>query len=481
MDALVKLALMAKASAVVAADDPEKFLAFPALTPFSYPPERLRFAAALATAQDWRDYSEFSRVVNRVVRGPLYDPTAEPLEDVVRDILRDGEAASSGLFSAPDEAAYRAALETLYENPDAAPRRPSAAARLYGQFRDAHIRAVEHLRERADTVARSGDAEAQAAFAAVEEPALRRTIADYERDWAERGNRAAIDAARAVERARAAARSRETWAEWRSQFNADLDMPTDVMLNRFAATAFTPADIVDAGDWNALSVERAAFQQLLAEAPAALREALAPEGLSSDVESLSMQIRTVGLDRPWLPRDLFTSRIWRFTDGRPPLSEGGEALAGRCPAYPVGLVFARDIRVTRVGAPPDRKFRRLAVAQLFAATPVAPTVEARPLGVRGALGALLFPGGEDAHRVMVRGPAATVVRDHRRPPGPVIRDHRIPRRPGPRVPPAPRPTPTTSPPPPPTPVHDEPDPNITILAFICRRLPLSPDPDSALF
>src|SRR6185369_14178273 len=90
MDATVQLALMAKANQIF--PNVGQFLSFPALSPLTYQPAQLRFAAGRFEKQDWLDFSEFSRVVNRIPRGPLYDLSDDTyLWDVYGGILESAD------------------------------------------------------------------------------------------------------------------------------------------------------------------------------------------------------------------------------------------------------------------------------------------------------------------------------------------------------------------------------------------------------
>ena len=97
-----------------------------------------------------------------------------------------------------------------------------------------------------------------------------------------------------------------TWVAWQAQFNADLDMATDVLLNRFAPTTFTPADLAGAANWPDLTLTRSEIDRLAGDF-------LAWPDFSShfniqdpdyDIESVALEYRSAGLVRPWLSRDL---------------------------------------------------------------------------------------------------------------------------------------------------------------------------------
>jgi hypothetical protein len=473
MDSLLQLALMTKASRVFAKEG--QFLCFPALSPYSFKPEQLGFAIKPTTADDWRAYSEFSRAVNHVARGPIHDPADGTfLWDVVDDVLRRGECAGTQRsFSAEEEAERQAALALLYADPTGAARTPSPAAVLYGHYRDTILVAEEDYRNRELTAELSEDEGVRTRWREVEAPSIRRQIEQLYADWEAKGRKSAIESARQRLRLHAAAEAAATWEKWRLDLNPDLDMPTDILLNRFAGTSFTPADLAGAVDWPRLTLERAEILALAAEADPELKRRLGGEGQTTDVERIVFECRSAGLDRSWLPKDLFAARFWRLPPGDEPLSDGANPPKGRCPAHAVGVVFARNVQVVRRAAGSAEEAR----LQQFQAVNIFNLAEAQPVASR-----FIQPAQFELQAVSMAPAAlrpapmmrAEVVRDHR---AKVVRDHRDPpvvdtggvwtAEPSPPPPP---------PEPPPAPV----DPNITILAMICSPLPRSPHPDPSL-
>ena len=220
-----------------------------------------------------------------------------------------------------------------------------------------------------------------------------------------------------------------------------------------------------------------------------LRRVLSADTQRSDIARLSFDARSVGLDRPWFVKELLTSRFWRLPNGQEPLSDGVDRSKGTCPAYVAGLVFARNVEVTRKVAGQDQPIKmRLSSQYLFNLTAAPQVMMAVPMQAA--------PAPAEAPRAVVRDHrnSGAVVRDHRRSavrmaagvqraqfrtadfnaaasrnfdvrvtmPTTVLTD----------------PPPPTPSPPPPVPGAD--DDSITILALICRQVPKAPDPDPTL-
>lgn len=472
MDSALQLALAAKASQVFGGED--KFLSFPALSPFSYPPERLSFTGADATADDLRVYREFSVAANHIARGPLYDPAAERLlPDVVRDVLDHGICAGSSLGEG-DQARYQRALALLYVDPDTLPRVPSDVVRVYGRYRDAVQIAKEHLVSRMGSATNDPNPEVGERWRTIEEPLLRGQIAALEQAWESEGKRSAVEAARELERAQALHQASVTWAQWRGQFLADIDMRTDVEGISFAPTSFSPADIAATDDWQEMTLGAAEINALAESAAPELKRVFGNRPVT-DIQLVKFQYRSARLERPWFPRELFESRFWRQPEGAAVISDGERLDVGSCPAYPVAVVFARAIEVTRLpatNAAPKRELLRaghifqLENAQALATLSTAPRprAAAEPNFVALASAGLARDHRRRAlrrgNRVRAEASAAHFAISQ-----PVVRHASDP-----------APVPVA----PPERVADPVSRDITILAFICRRLPRTPNPDPTL-
>jgi hypothetical protein len=275
-----------------------------------------------------------------------------------------------------------------------------------------------------------------------------------------------------------------------------------------------------------MSLDRGQIAALAEEAPAELKRMFQPLPTASPVESVSFEYRSVGINRPWFESAVFRARFWRM-DGEPPLSDGATPPHGRCPNYITAMVFARNIMVTSRAAPGASKERpqlifvsdkmvvpavkvqpgtiKTAVVTgkagpkvVKSAPPVKPTAARKELNAtalarlsRSSFQSIARPAAAAAPTAMQAVHAAGGVK--LRPGAPVVRDHRA----GPAPRPAPvvvRPPPGGRPPVRPAPPHPQPKPapppqpvttaattpgTISVLALICRPLPLAPNPDPA--
>lgn len=501
MDAFAQLALMAKAKLVFESES--TFLSFPALSPLSYPPERLKFMkpGGQATARDLADLSEFARITNQIPRGVLAPvEEGEYLWDVYREVLSMGQVAT-GTMSAVEKEEYEHALHFLYTRGPDGLRRDSAALTAYKQCRDAFIKAQEEYKNRQFTAESSTDPAVKAQWQETEQPRLRDEVARAKQAWLTRGRRAEVEAAQQIESTYAARDPSLTWEEWKTSFISDIDTSTDTNNINFAMTGFSPYDLFESGNWLRFTVSNAEMTRLAREAPPELIKIFGSDLANPDIESVSFEYRSVAVTRPWLRPALFKSRFWRLGAAAEMLSDGADPpafpLKGRCPAYISALVFARNVTIQRrqqPGAAPAPVENPRVLLELdpgilqiqraawrsslvAAATPaVSPTVVLQPhlTPAAGVPDAALSPQVQPVRDRALHVDAVAQPIGARSAPTRWTRLLDDSFNTTSEVP-APPPEPAPSAPGPSTPTNE-----VAVLAFICKRVPRSPDPDPAL-
>jgi hypothetical protein len=495
MEAFVQLALMAKAKRVFESDD--TFLSFRLLSPWTVDADRLRFYAGEMTQQRIADLSEFSRMTNCIPTGVVApEEQGEYLWDIYREVLDTAEIAA-GTMTEQQRARYDRAGQLLYVTGPDGLRQDSPVLEAYRQHRDSHIAAVEEYKNRQLTAESSEDPAVKAAWV-DDEPLLRDAVDQRMKEWRNEGRKGEVEAALRTEEAHAAREPSLIWDQWRTSFSDDLDISTDLSNQDFAVTGFSPYDVFDQGEWPSFTLTRDEMTKLTAEPPHELTQIFGDQVAGEDVESVSFEYRSVAITRPWFRPPLFRARFWRLGSEGGELSDGAAPPEGYCPAYVTGLVFARNVTVKRraqpetpaEGAQPIGEMLRLDAGLLSRAqalqkvtTPVAfsrrlapPAGEEPAMGRHTVLTSRVNPAGlaaavrtggtrDPAGRPRPRLDVAARLRGAAFVGGvqPVI------------VPPTPTPTqpePTTEP--------VTPSNQITVLAFVCKRLPRCPDPDPSL-
>jgi hypothetical protein len=321
-------------------------------------------------------------------------------------------------------------------------------------------------------------------------------------NWNNQGNKAAVEQAlQTVATASTWQSPQVTWESWKDAFQPALDILTDPNTNaNYALTAFSPSNAATQTNWPTFTLSSAEILQLVSQAPKELANIFGTATGTSTVAALSFEFCSVVLNRPWFKPDLFGARFWRFADGSLPLSDGGTPATGTLSAYVKGLIFVRNIVVTPVaaaGASGPIPIKTLpAVNQIvdvhpfllrpvpplnlhpvpgatLPVRPAAPAVQAVPIQARPMV--MMAPAIAPAHQNPSPPPAATAPQViptlWMRPPlGAQIHAATFAA------------APASTPPAPPSTTNVPPANagTISILAFICQRVPQCPNPDPNL-
>jgi hypothetical protein len=341
------------------------FLSFP-LSPIAYEKEQLSFVSSNElTTESLLNLSEFSRLVNHVPSGVIWPPTEERyLWDVYDEVLKTAKLASS-LRTSEEEKAFEKAFRYLHNVEEDGTWEDTPQVVKYNQYKDAWYGAQHDYNNKKVEADYSNDHATTQRWQEVEEPELREKIESIERDWIAKGFRTQVEEARHIEAALGGKSPSLAWGGWKEQFQEDLDTLTDTNGQRFVWSGFTPSNALDTGAWQRFTLSGGAVNELIKQAPAELRSRLAPNPLDFDIESLSFEYSAVAVTRPWLAPDVFKARFWKFYDDSRLLSDGNTPPVGICPAYVAALVFARklEIKLKPNSVRNDKSLKRLQSAK----------------------------------------------------------------------------------------------------------------------
>jgi hypothetical protein len=498
IDATVVLGLAAKMNQVFA--EPGSYLSFP-LAPVPLSVEGLRaLSEDPMSAPGQQALCEFSLLVNEVPAGPLWQPDGDRLWEVYGDVLAAVELAQVKRTDA-EESAYQKAYDLLYDVKASGKVATSALVLTYEQYRDAYLSAAQEYNNRKGEADLSADPKVRKQWTA-DQAALHEKVAQAEQDWSVAGKRAEVEEARRLLREIGSRSPLTAWAGYRKLFDPDLPelfFRTSADSSMYVPTSYLPTNVVD-GTWPTIAVGRDELASLAAGAPQDLRSRLASGAGDAALSSVSFEYSSVAILRPWFAPEVFASRAWRFHDAARVLSDGKTPPTGECGAFVSGLALARKITIQRV--PQLRKIPSLAFLPMAAAAAEAPIVRPYTVAMAGAR-------AEMRRKVMVKAvPERTSPVDMRaidmrvapiaRPgfTGVALRREAMAGRIMQPIQPALAPTPVTirsvprlrlpiqaKPAPPPAPGAETTatdTSNVYVLAFICRMLPKSPNPDPAL-
>ncbi len=321
----------------------DTFLSFPVFSPLTMTADALAAVAAPKTAQDFAAAGDFARMVNFIPRDMV--ATIEggwTLWEIYADVLSRA-VVGTGLTDPAEEEEYRGALQILQRDTADGLRQESEKYRVYRQYRDAWFVAQEDYRAKRLTGETSNDPSIQQQWR-DQEPILRAHITAVEGDWRTAGYRDEIEAALAIVQSVSAANPALRWRDWQAAFNPDLDLITEAG-GQFAPTGYSPVNLQDSTAWSRFEISSTEITALVAEAPEELRRALHDD--PDPIDQVAFDYRSVALTRPWFSEAALTSRIWRMPVGEDPLSDGANTASGQCPAYVVALVLMRGLEVHR--------------------------------------------------------------------------------------------------------------------------------------
>jgi len=398
---------------------------------------------------------------------------------VYGDVLAGAQVAGSKLI-ADEERQRNEARALLYAVGEGGIRIDSPTLRTYRACRDAVLSALEQYRSAEQTASAAGP-DALAAWKADEGALLRAGIASLQRDWETQGAKDAVERALALEAALARRGAGAQWNEWRSGFDPSLDLITDLDQEEFALTGIQPSNAFDL-EWPTFTLSKPEIAALARSAPAEIRDMLASDAVPSAVESMTFEFRSVALNRPWFDPRVFQARCWRLGVGESALSDGASPPSGRLPGYAVRLVLARNIELTErqsSGTVEKKPFRSLPLVDpsKLRTFPVKPTKVLKPrpkFTPRAApfggvpLQVAAAPTRRADAMIQARGRTGLTLAASDFRASPLLAQLAA-------VPTASR-TSTSTPPPTRQRTYED----ISILAFICRRLGRCPDPDPNL-
>ncbi|WP_423998686.1 carboxypeptidase-like regulatory domain-containing protein [Haloarcula salina] len=202
------------------------------------------------------------------------------------------------------------------------------------------------------TTEHADDPEAEAT-AHGEEAELEAALERAETAWRAQGHKAAVEAAFADIDRLTDGSPQVAWSEWKAQFREAKASDLEIHREFFPTTVWPPgfyhAD--SESGWTTVTMDGSEINSLRDRWLADLPEGADGDVLEADVQadlwidSLSVDLARVDLVRHWFVPSVLRSRVWTWRHDREALSDGGDPPVGSLPAYPVSLIFARNLSV----------------------------------------------------------------------------------------------------------------------------------------
>ena len=358
MDANALLAIYTKVQQIYNTGD-SKFICFPLDFQFIFSPESLSllFEEDAANAASFLNQrADFSRVMNRPVKGPFLSSDAgDLLWDVYHDILMTAEIAETPL-SPEEKKAFQKAEDFLFDKDENGWTVPSEKYKQYSEFRDrsfaydeqiANIKASESLSEEGRR---------------IELAKLIKAQAENDELWSAGGLRQEVEKHLNFREKILANSPMTAWAKMKDKCQPDLSVQTDLTGSSFATTYLFPINVLGQ-PWCTINVGKEEANALLKQASPEVKKRLSSD-YSDPIESFSFEYRSVGVQRPWFDSNLFKSKLWRFplSSGQQ-ISYGSEKLLGRFPAYISALLLLRNFHISYASGKEINSFGALASNQ----------------------------------------------------------------------------------------------------------------------
>lgn len=352
MESRISLALANKLRMIFEKED--KFLQYPQGVGFD--DRYLNFMkdpskSGLTLQEHVNNRSDFARLTNFIpADAPVYDPDfGRPLWDAVREVLVNADYAASALSDAEEfqlKQAVEYLTDTVLDFDDEPVQVYSQAVVKYYEYKMIYEAAeIAYLDEKITVESSSGPETAalRQQWTAYRERQLREARDKAMQDWQSLGNKTKVENFQAIQKN----------LEPRKYLNlngmtylSDLELSETLDLNQveFCSTFFSPIDVFDRGtSWAEITLTRSEIDTLVASAPAALKALFSPSG-GDGVEKISLEYNNVPVMRPWFRPEFFESRYWKTDEV---ISDGAAPRRGQIPAYVTSLIVVRNLTITR--------------------------------------------------------------------------------------------------------------------------------------
>ena len=278
------------------------------------------------------------------------------LWDEYQSVLRQAVVADETLTAAEQEE-LATARDRLYDAQEGVDGEsggvvPSAMHERYREYETRFQDAKRRLNAARITTEHATDplTEAQAR---AEQETLEKDVERCRAEWHANGHKETIEEAFADIERLTDGSPQIAWAEWKDQFEgAKLN---DLQESRsFYPTSIWPPGFyhtdTDAG-WTTVTMDGSEVDSLrdqwLADTPDGAADDMLDSAVQANIkiQSLSVELARVDLIRPWFVPAVLRSRVWQWRHDREPLSDGGDPPRGSMTAYPVSLIFARNLEI----------------------------------------------------------------------------------------------------------------------------------------
>lgn len=341
MESDVQLAIMEKARRIYGEET--TFLTFP-IAPYIYEPDHIDFNS------DTEDVgiqalvlAEFSRVVNLIPSGVTHPPDEERyVWDVYSDVMAKAQVATSDR-TADEDAQFKKVFDYLFNESEEGLHGPSEQLSRYQEYFDASILLRQQFNANKLDAELSDSAGVKTQWESVDQKEWKKKIGDLESEWQEKGFKIKVERAKRIYHALIARSPERTWHDWAGLFDPDFDTKTDSTNLRYVETRYAPINATQNDSWVSYRLVADVAKKLIKDAPEHLRQKLDPnENGLENIESIELEYSSAKVVRPWFASQAFKAPFFKYPEL---ISSGDDATEGLCASYVTAVVFARNIKV----------------------------------------------------------------------------------------------------------------------------------------
>jgi hypothetical protein len=358
MESRMSLALANKLQMMFEKED--KFLTYPLGVGFD--DRYLSFmkepsASGLTLQEQLNDKGDFARLMNLIPQdSALFSPdTSRFLWNEIKNVLVSANYAKSALTDA-ETVELNKAIDFLWDEQTAPDgnKTPvySPSVTRYYEYKTSYEATEKTYLDEKITVETTTGAEGdrlKQQWNAYREKQLREAKDKALQDWTTMGQKLKVEECQAVQRR---LEPRKFLNLNGQSYLNDIALSEIPDLNGlgigFYTTFFSPIDAFDKGtNWLKITLTKEEINSLVQSAPASLKSIFSPTaGATDTIDGISLEYNNIPVLRPWYHPELFESRCWQMGDGRV-VSDGNTPRKGTIPAYISSILAVRNILVTR--------------------------------------------------------------------------------------------------------------------------------------
>jgi hypothetical protein len=356
MEEKVSLALAVKLKKMFE-DKEDQFLTFPLGVAYAYRDlDFMKEESSLSALERLHFKADFARLMNAIPEDRITFSLdlGRMLWNETKDVLINAEFATSTL-SPSEEKQLAEAIDFLTneraEDEGLSIPVPSAQYEAYKTYKDLYYTAEKTYQNEKLTIESAAGEEGQRLkkiWESGREQELHQFKEEAMNDWISLGFKNQIETCQRIQNTLELKRSPILY---RQNYLDEIDIAEVADIDAqgivFCVTFFNPYNAFDRFlSWNRITLIKEEIENLIRQAPVELKGMFNAVNSSEDIESLSLEYRFVDIVRPWYRPEFFHNGYWKMSHDIV-VCDGALPRQGKIPAYITGLLAVRNITTTK--------------------------------------------------------------------------------------------------------------------------------------